>query len=49
MSEFSDCLKSCWKSPPSSPLSRDCPLPYPSAREFEALDLVLKDDNYGDV
>ncbi|KAL1555205.1 protein PATRONUS 2-like [Salvia divinorum] len=43
MLEFSDWFKPCRKSPPS-PLHQECPLPSPFVLEFEAVELVLKDD-----
>ncbi|XP_057790246.1 protein PATRONUS 2-like [Salvia miltiorrhiza] len=42
MLEFSDWFKPHWKSPPPSPLHQDSP----SAWEFEAVELLLKEDDY---
>lgn len=48
MAEFSEWPVSCWKSPPLSPLHQECALPS-SPWEFEEVEFVLKEDNYGDI
>ncbi|KAK6164089.1 hypothetical protein DH2020_000953 [Rehmannia glutinosa] len=46
MSEFSDWYKSWWKSPPSSPIRSP---PSPFTWELEPVELMLKEDDRGDV
>ncbi|XP_011080400.1 protein PATRONUS 2 [Sesamum indicum] len=49
MSEFSDWFKSWWKSPPSSPIHWDSPPLSPFAWDLESVELLLKEDDSGDV
>lgn len=48
MSEFSDWFKSWWKSPPS-PIHWDSPPLSPFAWDLESVELLLKEDDSGDV
>ncbi|KAL6516341.1 hypothetical protein OROGR_019646 [Orobanche gracilis] len=43
ISESSDWFKSCWKSPPSSPIRLDSPPPYTFSWELEPFQLIFKE------